>query len=44
MDPEFGDGFPQLYLCIGLFLLVETAFWLESGRMMRVGRSVTKTA
>lgn len=46
MDPEFGEGFPQLYICVVLFGCIAVAFWLEKGRMERerVGRGEEKRA
>ncbi|KAF2787640.1 hypothetical protein K505DRAFT_329538 [Melanomma pulvis-pyrius CBS 109.77] len=33
MDPEFGDGFPQLYICTGLLSVVGLGYALERRRM-----------
>jgi uncharacterized membrane protein len=33
VDPEFGEGFPQFWLCLGLFLVIGGAYWLEVRRM-----------
>ncbi|RDW88487.1 hypothetical protein BP6252_00519 [Coleophoma cylindrospora] len=35
-DPEFGDGFPQAYLCAGLGLIIWGGYYLESGRIMEM--------
>ncbi|CAG8974176.1 hypothetical protein HYALB_00011784 [Hymenoscyphus albidus] len=33
MDPEFGDGFPQLWIDMGCFAVIAWGNWLERGRI-----------
>ena len=33
MDPEFGEGFPQLWLSTGFMGIVGAGYWLESTRL-----------
>jgi hypothetical protein len=42
VDPEFGEGFPQFYICMVVFCLVGAGFWLESRRMMMEKSNVRK--
>ncbi len=37
VDPEFGDGFPQAYLCAGLFTIIGTGYALERKRLVQAG-------
>ena len=37
VDPEFGDGFPQAYLCAGLFTFIGTGYMLERRRLVKEG-------
>lgn len=35
MDPEFGDGHPQVYICGILLTMVVIGTWLEMGKLKR---------
>ncbi len=35
IDPEFGEGHPQAYMCLVMFALVGLGYWLESRRLAR---------
>jgi hypothetical protein len=37
MDPEFGDEFPQLYICAVLFGIIGTGYALERRRLVSKG-------
>jgi hypothetical protein len=40
VDPEFGEGFPQFWLCTGMFCVIGGAYWLESRRMRGEGKKM----
>ena len=42
VDPEFGDGFPQAYLCAGLFTFIGTGYALERRRLVQEGLWVSR--
>jgi hypothetical protein len=37
LDPEFGEGFPQAYICTVLFALIGTGYTLERRRLVELG-------
>ena len=39
MDPEFGDGNPQVYICGTLLTMVVIGTWLEMGKLNRNTKS-----
>lgn len=41
VDPEFGDGFPQLYIFGSLLLLSWLGCWLEMSRLSRIAGDTT---
>lgn len=42
VDPEFGDGFPQAYLCAGLLSMVTAGTVLEQRRITAEEKRVEK--
>lgn len=41
IDPEFGEGFPQAYICLAQFTFLGLGYWFESSRL-NVGKVGTK--
>ncbi|KAL9085005.1 MAG: hypothetical protein Q9159_004910 [Coniocarpon cinnabarinum] len=37
MDPEFGEGFPQLWIFGHLLMLTTLGWWLETRRLAKLG-------
>jgi hypothetical protein len=40
VDPEFGDGFPQAYICAVLFAFIAIGHWLERARITSSSREI----
>lgn len=44
MDPEFGEGFPQLPLFVSGLALIGLACWLELSRVARINNDAVGVA
>ncbi|EAT82262.1 hypothetical protein HBI56_238380 [Parastagonospora nodorum] len=44
VDPEFGKGFPQLYICAVLFSMIGIGYYLERSRIIKASHQIHSKA